>query len=54
MQYSLTYVAVLMLAFLGVENAEQVVEAILIIVSAAMALYGRYRAGGISAFGFRL
>lgn len=54
MSFSLTYVAVLVLAAMGVENAEAVVDAILTIAVAVMALYGRYRAGGISVFGWRV
>lgn len=53
MNYSLTYVAVALLAALGVENADSVVNAIAVVVTAVVALYGRYRAGGIKLSGFR-
>lgn len=45
--FSLTYLAVIALAALGVENAESVVNAVLVLVAAGFALYGRYRAGGL-------
>lgn len=54
MPISLTYIAVALLAALGVENADQVVEAAFIIVTALIALYGRYRAGGINLFGLKM
>ena len=41
---SLTYIAVLVLAALGVDNAPEVAEAVTIVVLAVIALYGRYRA----------
>lgn len=44
MPYSLTYLAVAVLAYLGVDNAQEVVDAILVVAVAAIALYGRYRA----------
>ena len=50
---SLTYFAVIVLAALGVENAEQVADAGVIIIVALVALYGRYRAGGLRWFGIR-
>lgn len=53
MPISLTYVAVALLTFLGVENAETVVNAALVVITALIALYGRYRAGGINLFGLR-
>lgn len=53
MPISITYIAVALLAALGVENADQVVEAVFIIITAAIALYGRFRAGGINLFGLR-
>lgn len=53
MPISITYIAVAILAMLGVENADQVVEAAFIIVTAAVALWGRYRAGGLNVFGLR-
>lgn len=45
--YSLTYLAVAVLALLGVENAESVLNSSIILVTAFVALYGRYRAGGL-------
>ena len=54
MPISLTYIAIAALTALGVENADQVIEAVITIVVAALALYGRYRAGGINIFGLRL
>ena len=54
MPISLTYIAVAILAALGVENAQEVVDAGLIIVVALVALYGRYRAGGINLFGYKM
>lgn len=53
MPISLTYIAVAILAYFGVDNAEQVVEAVLVLVVAAVAFYGRYRAGGITITGMR-
>ncbi len=53
MPISITYLAVLALAWLGVENAQEVVDAALIIGFAVMGLIGRYRAGGINLFGLR-
>lgn len=53
MPFSLTYVAVLMLAAMGVENAEAVVDAVLTIAVAVAALYGRHRAGQLTWFGWR-
>jgi hypothetical protein len=50
---SLTYLAIALLTLIGVENAESVVNSALIIISASVALYGRYRAGGINPFGLR-
>lgn len=54
MPFSLTYIAVVILAALGVENAQEVVDAALIIIVAVVALYGRYRAGGINLFGYKM
>ena len=51
--FSLTYLAVIALAALGIENADEVVNAGVIIVVAVAALYGRYRAGGLTIFGVR-
>jgi len=48
---SITYLAVALLTLLGVDNAESVANAALVVVTAAIALWGRYRAGGISWFG---
>jgi hypothetical protein len=45
--FSITYLAVIALAALGVENAESVVNAAVILVAAGVAFYGRYRAGGL-------
>jgi len=53
MPFSLTYVGVLVLTYLGVDNAETVVNAILVVAVAVVTLYGRYRAGGIFPSGFR-
>lgn len=53
MQISITYLAIAALTLLGVENAESVVNASLIIVVAVTALWGRYRAGGINLFGLK-
>jgi hypothetical protein len=53
MPISLTYLAIAALTYLGVENAESVVNAAFIIVTAVVGLYGRYRAGGINVFGLR-
>lgn len=53
MPFSLTYIAVALLAYLGVENAEEVVDAIIVLVIAVGAFYGRYRASGITWFGWR-
>ena len=49
--FSLTYLAVIALTALGVEGAESVVNAGLIIGAALVALYGRYRAGGVTWIG---
>lgn len=51
--YSLNYLAVFLLAGLGVENADSVVAAAVTIAGALIALYGRYRAGGLHWTGFR-
>jgi len=48
---SLTYIAVAILTALGVDNADSVADALLIVISAGIALYGRYRAGGVNIFG---
>lgn len=53
MQISITYLAIAALTLLGVENAETVVNAALIIIVAVAAFWGRYRAGGINLFGLK-
>lgn len=53
MPISLTYVAVALLAYLGIDNAEEVVDAVMVLVIAVGALYGRYRAGQLTWFGWR-
>lgn len=53
MPYSLTYIAIALLTAYGVDNADQVVEAVLVISAAVIGLYGRYRAGGLTWFGTR-
>lgn len=53
MPYSLTYIAVAVLAAFGVENAEEVVEAGLVISVAIIGLYARWRAGGLTWLGTR-
>lgn len=53
---SLTYVgiiALLLAQILPVEEAGRVAEALVLIVSTGIALYGRYRLGGITALGTR-
>lgn len=53
MPYSLTYIAILALTFLGVENAQEVAQAGMIIVVALIGIYGRFRAGGVNIFGIK-
>jgi len=53
MPISITYIAVAILTYLGVENAESVVNAAIVLIVAGVALYGRYRAGGLSWTGLR-
>lgn len=53
MPISITYLAVALLTYLGVDNAESVVNAALVVITALVALYGRYRAGGVNPFGLR-
>ena len=53
MPISITYIAVLALGFLGVENAQEVVDASLVVFFALAGLYGRYRLGDISILGWR-
>ena len=54
MQYSITYILVALLAALGVDNADSVAAALITVVLAVGALYGRYRASGVTWFGTRL
>jgi len=51
MQYSLTYILVALLAAIGVDDADSVAAALITVVLAVGALYGRYRAGGINFWG---
>jgi len=51
--YSLTYLAVLLLTGLGVENADTFVNAAVIVISGLVALYGRYRTGDLHWSGLR-
>ena len=53
MPISLTYLAVIALAALGVENAQEVVDSALVIIVALVALYGRFRIGGVNIFGWK-
>ena len=53
MNYSLTYIFVALLAAIGVENADTVATAILTVVVAIGALYGRWRAGNVTFLGFK-
>lgn len=53
MNYSLTYLAIAILTALGVENAESVANAAMIVAAAVIGLYGRYRAGGINRIGVK-
>lgn len=50
---SITYIAVAVLAYLGVENATEVVNAAFVVIVALMGLYGRYRAGNLTWYGTR-
>jgi len=50
---SLTYLAVIALTGLGLENAEQFVEAIVVIVVGLTGLYGRFRLGDLKLWGGR-
>ena len=54
MPISLTYIAIAALTALGIDNADQVLEAVITIIAAGVALYGRYRVGGINILGLRL
>ena len=51
MQYSITYILVALLAAIGVDNADSVAAALITVVLAVGALWGRYRAGGINFWG---
>ena len=53
MPFSLTYVGVALLTYLGVDEAETVLNSVMVVVAAVITLYGRYRAGGLSIFGLR-
>ena len=53
MPVSITYVFVALLTYLGVENAETVANALIVVIAALGALYGRYRAGGITPLGIK-
>lgn len=53
MPISITYVAIAILTYLGVDEAETVVNAFMVVLAAAIAFYGRYRAGGVNIFGLR-
>lgn len=53
MPFSLTYLGVATLTYLGLENAQEVVEAIMVLIVAGITLYGRYRAGGLDMWGTR-
>lgn len=64
MNYSLTYSGVLLMVLgwlvktlninVGPEELQTTVNVILVIAGALVALYGRYRAGGITVFGKKL
>ena len=51
MKYSVTYILVALLAALGVDDADSVAAALITVVLAVGALYGRYRAGGVNVWG---
>jgi hypothetical protein len=53
MPFSITYIFVAILTYLGIENAQEVADAIIVLVVALGALYGRYRAGGVNIIGWR-
>jgi len=53
MPYSLTYLAITALALMGVEDAETVVNAFMVVAVALMGLYGRYRALGVTWWGMK-
>jgi hypothetical protein len=50
---SYTYLATLLLATLGVENADNVATAIVTVGTALFVLYRRYKAGDLHWTGFR-
>lgn len=54
MPYSLTYFAIGILTYFGVNNAPDVVNAASVILVAIIGLYGRYRAGGLHWTGLKL
>ena len=53
MPISLTYVAVAALTYLGVDNAQTVVDSSIVVLVALVALYGRYRVGGLHWTGWK-
>lgn len=53
MPISITYLAIALLTYIGVDNAEEVTQAVITIAAALIGLYGRYRAGGLNVFGWR-
>ena len=54
MPISLTYVAIAVLTYFGIENAESVVNAVMVITVALVGLYARWRVGGLTIFGTRV
>lgn len=50
MPISITYIAIAILTVMGVENAETVVNAAVIVAIALVGLWGRWRAGGLKAW----
>ena len=53
MPYSLTYIGVFALTYMGIENAKEVAEAVAVVAVALVTLYGRYRAQGVNIFGVK-
>ena len=53
MPFSLTYIGVALLTYLGVDEAETVLNSVMVVVAAVVTLYGRYRALGITWYGKR-
>jgi hypothetical protein len=53
MPFSSTYLAIAILLYFGVDNAEEVVNALSVVIVAGVGFYGRYRAGGVNIFGWR-